>query len=132
MAHKHSISEARRDLSALVSKAESGQTVELTRHGKQVAVLIGRHQYERLVAPMPIFEQLYRAFRTAVDISEIGLDPDEVFEGVRDRTPARPSTLPTEPMDPQPSLADVLSTLEPLDVTFPPMDDPPTEPEDLL
>lgn len=131
MADRHSISKARRNLPALVRKAENGQTVELTRHGKQVAVLIGGHRYGQLVAPMPSFEQLYRAFRGAVDLSEIGLDPDEVFEGVRDRTPARESTLTTE-IDPRPSLADVLSALEPLDVTFPPMDDPPTEPEDLL
>ena len=37
-----------------------------------------------------------------------------------------------EPIGRTPTLADVLSTLEPLDEDFPIIDDPPTEPEDLL
>lgn len=37
-----------------------------------------------------------------------------------------------EPVSRTLTLADVLSTLEPLDEDFPIMDDPPTEPEDLL
>ena len=37
-----------------------------------------------------------------------------------------------EPISRNSTLADVLSTLEPLDEDFPNMDDPPTKPEDLL
>ena len=94
MADQHSIADARRDLPMLVRKAERGQTVELTRRGEWVAVLIGRHRYEQLVAPMPSFEQTYLVFRTAVDLSALDLDPDEIFGGTRDRTPGRESTLP--------------------------------------
>ena len=94
MADQHSIADARRDLPMLVRKAERGQTVELTRRGEWVAVLIGRHRYQQLVAPMSSFEQTYRVFRIAVDLSELDLDPDEIFGGTRDRTPGRESTLP--------------------------------------
>jgi len=94
MADQQSIADARRDLPMLVRKAERGQTVELTRRGEWVAVLIGRHRYEQLVAPMPSFEQTYLAFRTAVDLSALDLDPDEIFGGTRDRTTGRESTLP--------------------------------------
>jgi len=43
---------------------------------------------------MPSFEETYLVFRTAVDLAELDLDPDEIFGGARDRTPGRESTLP--------------------------------------
>ena len=94
MADQHSIADARRDLPMLVRKAERGQTVELTRRGEWVAVLIGRHRYQQLVAPMPSFEETYLVFRKTVDLAELDLDPDEIFGGTRARTPGRESTLP--------------------------------------
>ena len=94
MADQHSIADARRDLPTLVRKAERGQTVGLTRRGEWVAVLIGRHRYQQLVAPMPGFDETYRVFRIAFDLSELELDPDEIFAGTRDRTPGREPTLP--------------------------------------
>lgn len=94
MSDQHSIANARRDLPMLVRKAERGQTVELTRRGEWVAVLIGRHRYQQLVGPMPSFEQTYLVFRTAVDLPALDLDPAEIFGGTRDRTPGRESTIP--------------------------------------
>lgn len=40
--------------------------------------------------------------------------------------------LVVEPVERNPSLAQVLSQLKPLEERFPPIDDPPSDPEDLL
>ena len=89
MAEKRSISEARRDLSKLIREVETGKTVGLTRHGKPVAVLIGHRVFRRLVGKRRGFIAAYRDFTEAVDLAELALDPDALFEGVRDRTPGR-------------------------------------------
>ena len=89
MTEKHSISDARRNLSKLIREAEDGTTVELSRRGKPVAVLIGYSDFRRLSANRRGFGAAYRDFTEAVDLSELGLDPDVLFEGVRDRTRGR-------------------------------------------
>ncbi|MER7691194.1 type II toxin-antitoxin system prevent-host-death family antitoxin [Streptomyces sp. NPDC097610] len=45
---KVAASEAKAVLGSLVRQAEGGQTIELTRYGKSVAVLISAERYERL------------------------------------------------------------------------------------
>ena len=89
MSEKHSIAEARRNLPTLIRKAESGQAVELTRHGEPVAVLLGHRLFERLCAGRRGFVEAYQDFTKAVDLSELALDPEELFEGARDTTPGR-------------------------------------------
>ena len=89
MIKKHSISDARRNLSKLIREAENGTTVELTRRGKPVAVLIGYGNFRRPSTKRPGFAAAYRDFTETVDITELDLDPDELFEGVRDPTPGR-------------------------------------------
>ena len=89
MTEKHSVSDARRNLSKLIREAESGKTVELTRRGKPVAVLIGYGNFRRPSANRRGFSAAYRDFVETVDLAELDLDPDELFEGVRDRTPGR-------------------------------------------
>ena len=87
MTEKHSIAEARRNLPRLIRDAEQGKTVELTRRGKLVAVLIGRGEFERLAAGRRGFCDAYADFVTSVDITALALNPDEIFQGVRDLTP---------------------------------------------
>ena len=89
MSEKHSIAEARRNLPTLIRKAESGKVVELTRHGEPVAVLLGHRLFERLSAGRRGFAEVYQDFTKAVDLSELALDPEELFEGARDTTPGR-------------------------------------------
>ena len=89
MTEKHSIADARRNLPKLIREAEHGKTVELTRRGKPVAVLIGRGAFDRLAAGRRGFRDAYADFVTAVDVSALALNPDEIFEGVRDSTPGR-------------------------------------------
>jgi prevent-host-death family protein len=89
MTESHSIAEARSNLPTLIRDAEAGKTVELTRHGEPVAVLVGRRQYERLTAKTRGFEQSYRRFTREHDLDELAIDPDEVFGSTRDRTGGR-------------------------------------------
>ncbi len=85
---QHSIAEARSNLPKLVREAESGKPIELTRRGKGVAVLIGRKQYERLAARSRRFSEAWDDFAREVQLSDLEIDPNEVF-GVRDSRPGR-------------------------------------------
>ena len=83
MDHRHSIAEARSNLPQLIREAEHGKGVELTRHGKPVAVLLGRRQYERLVDRSRSFDDAYRSFTASVDLARLDLRPDAVFGDAR-------------------------------------------------
>ena len=93
MDEQHSIAEAREQLPRLVRDAEAGKAIELTRRGEAVAVLIGRQQYERLVARSRRFSEAWDAFAREVDLQGLAIDPDEVFAGVRDDAPGRDAGL---------------------------------------
>ena len=43
-----SIAEAKSQLSQLIHQTENGKPIHLSRHGKPVAVLVSREQYDRL------------------------------------------------------------------------------------
>ena len=89
MTEKHSIAEARRNLPRLIREAEHGKTVELTRRGEAVAVLVGRRTFERLAVGRRRFVEAYGDFVETVDLSELALDPDEPFGSTRDTEPGR-------------------------------------------
>src|SRR6058998_84820 len=99
MAKQHSISEARMNLSSLVTEAESGEAVELTRRGEPVAVLIGRRQYARLRSHRAGFFAAYQTFVREFDLAELSLNPDELFSGVRAESSGREIKL-SESADP--------------------------------
>ena len=84
-----SIAEARRNLPSLIREAERGKAVELTRRGEPVAVLVGHRMFTRLSAGRRGFADAYREFVQRVDLAEVGLDPDALFDGVRASTPGR-------------------------------------------
>ena len=63
--------------------------VELTRRGKPVAVLIGWRRFERLASNRRSFVAAYRDFTNESDLTELALDPDELFTGTREETLGR-------------------------------------------
>jgi prevent-host-death family protein len=89
MARQNSIATARSHLPQLVREAEAGKTVELTRRGEAVAVLIGRRQYEQLKSRFRPFSEVWDEFTRKFPPGEIDIDPDEVFRDVRDKDPGR-------------------------------------------
>ncbi len=87
MTKQCSIAEARNQLPSLVHEVEQGGSVELTRRGRPVAVLLSTQEYERLRMPRLSLAEAIRAFREQPDF--LPLDADEVFADVRDRSPGR-------------------------------------------
>ena len=70
MIEKHSITEARRNLTKPVRQAEGGKTMALTRCGNPVAVLAGRRTFGRLAAGRRGFVEACGNFVGTVDLPE--------------------------------------------------------------
>jgi prevent-host-death family protein len=90
MPKRYSIAEARHDLAAIVHELEQQSTVELTRRGEPVAVLLSLDEYRRLVARQRDFWSAYTAFR-----AQFGLEDNlaEPLGDLRDRASGREPTL---------------------------------------
>ncbi len=89
MTGRYSIAEASRNLSRLVHEAERGKTMELTRSGASVVILISRRRFEQLTSHHSSFAEAYRNFAESVDLAELNLEPDDLFSGVRADTQRR-------------------------------------------
>ncbi len=88
-----SIADARAHLPQLIRDAEAGKTIELTRRGDGVAVLIGSKHYARLASRLRPFSAAFDDFRRNVALADLDIDPDEVFGDVRDPDPGRDAGL---------------------------------------
>lgn len=87
MPKSYSIAKARDQLAELVHRAEKGTAVELTRHGKPVAVILSKQVYEALTQQRPSLWAALERFRRDTDLDALaGPDP---FEGLRDRSLGR-------------------------------------------
>ena len=71
MDKQFSISEAKNRLPDLVHIIEHGSAVQLTRHGKPVAVLLSISQYKRLTNRPKSFWVALNAFRASIDKSTL-------------------------------------------------------------
>ena len=89
MTDRHSIAEARRNLPALIREAENGKEVELTRRGEPVAMLISHQAFKYLTSIRRGFIAAYRDFTINIDVSNLELNPDELFGDVREETEGR-------------------------------------------
>ncbi len=90
MVKRYSIAEARDNFTGLVHEAESGDTVELTRRGKPVAVLVAREEYQRLTEGRRGFREAYRSFLAEYPPSpENTIEPEEWLKRDRDPSPGR-------------------------------------------
>ena len=89
MTKRYSIAEIGDHLTDLVQEVEAGTTVELTRSGKPVVVLLPANDYERLAEGKPGFWESYQQLRREFDFAELAIDPDSVFSVSRDPSPGR-------------------------------------------
>lgn len=92
MSHRYSIAEARTSLPTIVDQAEAGLTVELTRRGKPVAVVVSLREFERSRTDRARFGDVYRDFLNTHTLKDIGLEPDFVAS-LRDKEPGRKVSL---------------------------------------
>jgi len=78
----------------LMNQVENGDTVELTRRGRRVAVILSAEEYDRLAKPTQGFGEAVLAWREKYDVEnwDDDVDIDEVFN-VRDKSPGREAEL---------------------------------------
>ena len=89
---RYSIAEARARLPRMVDQAEAGVTVELTRRGRPVAVLISRQEFDRLRGKRWHFGEAYRKFQKKHSLKEIGT-ADNFVASTRDKSTGRKVSL---------------------------------------
>lgn len=89
MNKKYSIAQARDNLAAIIHDLELTTSVEITRRGQPVAVLLSKQEYERLKSSTVGFFDACTAFRKKADLSDLNIDPEEVFGGLRERDSGR-------------------------------------------
>jgi prevent-host-death family protein len=92
VAKKYSIAEARSQLPTIVDEAEAGVEVELTRHGRPVAVVVSHREFERLQGRRLHFGDAYRRFLQTHRLGEIGTVRDH-SRRLRDRSSGRKVSL---------------------------------------
>ena len=90
MPHQYTITQARRNLAAIISELDNNMPIELKRRGEPVAVLLSMRAYLRLAEPQVKFSDAYLAFREEFPGPDI--EP-EVFDSIRDRSPGRDVNL---------------------------------------
>jgi len=89
MAKQFTISDAKNRLPSLVHAIEHGPEVQLTRHGKPVAVLISIAQYKRLIQRRKNFWEELNSFRETADTDTLLSSDDNFFED-RPKSSGRP------------------------------------------
>lgn len=73
---QYSILEANHHLPTLIDKVERGESIELTKQGKAVAVLLSEREYQRLMINRPSPWEALQTFRQAVNIEQLEIDTD--------------------------------------------------------
>ena len=92
MRRQVSIAEGRSRFARLVHDVESGETVEVTRRGKAVAILLSVGEYAQLSGERGDLWAAIQRWRDSVDFSEWE-DTDDPWADVRDPSPGRASEL---------------------------------------
>ena len=83
MKSRYSITDARRNLSAIIREAENGKEIELTRRGEPAAMLIGIRAFRQLKSTQGNFATAYREFRETTNLDDLDLNPDELYADLR-------------------------------------------------
>lgn len=91
MSISYSIAEAKDRFPKLVHEAEGGASVEITRRGRRVAVLLSTEAYARLTGTAPSLWQGICELRAAYRVTES--DDDGALDGLRDPKPGRDISL---------------------------------------
>lgn len=88
MQKQFSIAEAKNRLPTIVHSVEKGPSVELTRRGKPVAVLLSIQEYERLSRKYTGFWSAVSQYRRKLEDEGIEIT-DRDFKGLRDLSSGR-------------------------------------------
>ncbi|MCP4697780.1 MAG: type II toxin-antitoxin system Phd/YefM family antitoxin [Gammaproteobacteria bacterium] len=81
---QYPIAEAKDPLSKLVYQVEKGETIELTRRGRPVAVVLSEVEYRRLLQPEKSFGKALREFCAKADFEGLSNEEaDKIFGDTR-------------------------------------------------
>lgn len=86
--NRFSIAEAKNRLPSIVHEVEDGRPVQLTRHGRPVAVLLSMREFERIANVQPDFWGAWMGVKRKIDNEGIAIAGDE-FHAERDSLTGR-------------------------------------------
>jgi prevent-host-death family protein len=86
MSKTYSVAEARDRLPSVLHEVEAAGPVEITRHGRPVAVVLSIADYHRLSGARPDLWPAYLAWRARCTLSDA--DVDALADPSRDRPPS--------------------------------------------
>ena len=81
-----SIQEVRANISSYVRRAEGGEVIKITRRGHEVAVLLSRESYERLIEPKRGLMSALESFHERYDADG---EDHVAFDELRERSEGR-------------------------------------------
>lgn len=88
MMQSYSIAQARDKFAAIVHEVEHSSSIEVTRRGKPIAVIISVEEYERLHNGKQDFWDAVVEFRNSIDWETVDIGP-KIFDDVRAKTSGR-------------------------------------------
>ncbi|MET0534012.1 MAG: type II toxin-antitoxin system Phd/YefM family antitoxin [Steroidobacter sp.] len=89
MAQRYAIAEARANLPTLIDEVEAGASIELTRRGEVVAVMMSINEYQRLHSRRVGFQEAYQQFLKKHSLADVGVDAAAFAKQARDRSTGR-------------------------------------------
>lgn len=89
MSQQYSIEQIPVNFNKIIREVEQGEQIKITQQGKQIAVIISTAEYERLLNKVPTFGESIERFRQEYNLESADINPDEIFAGVRDKSPGR-------------------------------------------
>ena len=89
---KVSVAEARQHFARLIKRAQQGKTIEITRRGEPVAVLLSASEYSAITGERSSFIDAMRKVRERLGVDELEIG-DAEFEGLREESPGREISL---------------------------------------
>jgi prevent-host-death family protein len=91
------VQHAKAKLSEMLERAEHGETIIVTKHGKATAAIIGIDEYEQLKPHL--FKNTWQALREDTRPTENPFEPDEISDKQTDLLFARDRTTITPRID---------------------------------
>ena len=89
LSKQYSVEQISVNSNKIIQEVTRGEAIQITRDGKEVAVIISPEEYEKLLNQTPNFWESIERFREEYNIETADIDPSEIFAGVRDKSPGR-------------------------------------------
>jgi prevent-host-death family protein len=87
-ATKVSVAEARQHFARLIKRAQQGKTIEITRRGEPVAVLLSASEYSAITGERCSFIDAMSQVRERLGVDRLGIG-DAEFDDLREESPGR-------------------------------------------